>query len=216
MLFGTGRLFQQLATPLGPPFGNLGLTATTSLPAGSQVGDICIHHFTRTVTSEGSQPSGFTVIHRESLGAVGYVGWYAKVLTSSDITAGAVTGGPTTNISSRWTYVTRPSSPVSTISTERLETADAMGTTFQKLTMTGTFTRPAIVMANAVTIGSTLNTKIDITPSVNKTIFNPAAFNSVAFDIVGTNDDNSARSTNQPTVTSESRYFMILVAIKAI
>lgn len=216
MLFGTGRLFQQASAPSGPAFGALGLTSSANLPSGSQVGDICIHHVSRTVTSEGSTPTGFTVIHRESLGAIGYVAWYAKVLTSTDITNGAVTGGATTNIQTRWTYVTRPANAVSTFSTQRLELAESSGTIIPQLTMLGTFDRPAIVMANALSLGTQLTTKVDITNAVNKTVYNPQNYNSVAFDIVGTADSNAARTTNQPRLSTEANYFSILVAIRAV
>lgn len=215
MLFGTGRMMQYItATPQGPDFGTLGLVASASLPTGSQVGDICIHHVTRSVTSEGTRPTGFNLVHGEALGAIGYVAWYVKTLTSSDITAGAVTGGATTNITQRWTWVTRPSAAVSGYAVERLETADGSASVFPKLTQAGTITRPTIVLANALNLGVTLTTKVDITPSVNKTVYNPSGFNSVAFDLVGNTDDNSARSTNQPRTATENNYFMILVSVR--
>lgn len=215
MLFGTGRLFQNSATPL-VPYTALGMTNSVTLPGGSQAGDICIHHITRSVTSEGTPPNGFTAIHRESLGAIGHVAWYAKILNSTDISNGAVTGGVTTSIVNKWTYVTRPVSPVTSISSERLETADSSGSTLPKLTMAGTFTRPAIVMANALARGANISTKADIVNGINKSYFNPETYNSVVFENVSTSDSDAARATNQPTLTNSVNYFHILVAIRAI
>jgi hypothetical protein len=228
MLFGTGRISGYSAIPqdtgvlpVGTSYTFINLSNSTNsgnlaLPVGSQAGDLCIYSVVRNTGSQGTAPTGFSAIDLGSLsGGIGYHAIYGGVLSSSNISTGSI-DGVSTNIVRKWALTFRPPATITDFLSQRLISSGATGSTLTQLTMTGTFTRPSIVIANAVTVDGTFTTGIDITNGSAKTSVQLGNENSLTYELVGSGNTDTARTTNQAILATSKSYRQLLVSIRGI
>lgn len=213
MLF-SHRVFDYAANPVTQPGGAtltfVNLSSSALLPAGSQVGDICVYTQVRTVTSQGLGPIGWTLILSQVIGEVGYVAMWARALTSADITQGFVSGAGT-NINRKWVAGFRPSTPATGVQLERVTSYTGNSTSMEPITMTGSFTAPAAVLAYAVNLGDSVTVPITITNGDAVTQYSPGFGHTLAIDLATT---GTARTTNSARLNSANNYVEVLFAVR--
>lgn len=218
MLFGSHRSVNYLANPVPTGSGSVTTVALSNstdtgdlaLPTGSQAGDIAVYVQSRTVTSQGTAPVGWTLVTGNAIGAIGYISIWVKALNSTDISTGSIAGA-TTSINRKWAMTFRPTTPATGVTTERLVIRQGSNTIFETMTMAGTFTTPAVVIAYAMNLGSSVTTAINITNGDSVTQYNLGLGHTLAIDSAVT---NTARTTNAASISSSQSYSEVLFALR--
>ena len=217
MLF-SHRVFDYAANPQtdsGSGTGSyttVGFSNTALLPTGSQVGDLCVHAVTRNVTS-GVTPTGFSTVISNNIGAVGHAGWYARVLTSTDITRGFVISA-TTNVVRKWTLTFRPPQTITGFTVESAVGEIGQAQILSSLTQTNPITVPTVVIANAAALGGTFSTPIAITNGGTVTAYTAGTENNLSVELVSSTGSTAARTTNSPRNSYSEWYYEVLFAIR--